>query len=206
MIAPTPEELRLATCSTTVKVFLQSGDLENVVSEAVNASRLKITGSVPATESSEEVAFEALCDFPEDSDEAVVNSVVNGTRLGDAMLTHAPVAASVVTPITEIQRRQLTTLSDEGFLTKYFAAIKFDLTDATAAQCLVVDHVSIDESRDSLFVSVEGGDWVVIDLPEAEERLTTVTSVELGAGEAVDVLLRNRENVETFGFGSAACN
>jgi len=203
VVVPTVPELRQAACLRGVKVYMQS--LESSVDEMSEPTteRLIVSGTVSGTDSVSDKAFSAICDFAGPDSSALTGLTLNGTRLSEMGLTKSSFPAGPVVEITDVQRRQLTTTAADGTVTKYFATIDFDIPAGETEYCLAVAHISPDEGRDSLFASTLDGDWVVIDLPESEELVTSVTSFVLPASGSV--FMRNRENAQTAGFAALPC-
>lgn len=164
-----------------------------------------MSGVVDSIDSSTNPNFSAVCVFESDDSDKLVNAVVNGSQLSSDVLPREAAAPGSIVDISDIQRRQLTTMSDDGTISKYFARMEFDLEGAGEPQCLAVSHISPTEAQDSLFAALPGGDWVAIDLPEGPDMMTTVTSFRLSGDETASVKLRHRENVAISGFGAMAC-
>lgn len=202
---PTLDELRQESCLSTAGVFLQASDFTSAETSIVNATRIQITGQVNSIDSGISPDFTAVCIFDADDSDSLSNIVVNGSRLSPDVLPRDAAAPGKIVPISDVQRRQLTTMSPEGSISKYFARMTFDLEGTDQPQCLAVSHLSPSEAEDSLFAALPDSDWVVIDLPEGPEAMTTVTSFRLQGDNKASVRLRHRENVAISGFGAMAC-
>lgn len=210
VITPSPEELliaaREARCLDTVAVFNQSKDVSIEAYNVISPERIVLSTSVTPTGEGVPAPSEATCIFTAADSADLDQATVDGVNIAANMFGDASVPAGSMEALDAISLRPLTTQAEDGTFLKYYGRLRVDLSDSSDEQCVAVEHISLDEARDSMFVSINGGDWIVLDLPTTEALLLSVTDTKVEGmdGEAI-IDVRHRENMPTLKVGTVTC-